>query len=57
MNLIIKKMVEREAFLSNPKHQYLVSEWGELDCSAQNEGNGDYYKYPSLSHFMNELWL
>ena len=29
----------------------------EHDCSANNKKNGDYYEYPSLSHFVNELWL
>ena len=48
-------MVERKAFLANPKHQYCVSQWGEHDYSAYDKKNGDYYKYPSLSHFINEL--
>ena len=43
-------MAERKSFLANPKHQYRVSQWGERDCSAHNEKNGDYYDYPSLSH-------
>ena len=25
--------------------------------SASNKKNGDYYEYPSLSHFTDELWL
>ena len=50
-------MVEMKAFLANPKHQYCISEWEKHDCSANNEKNRDYYKYPSLSHFMDELWL
>ena len=27
-------MVERKAFLANPKHQYCASQWGEHDCST-----------------------
>ena len=47
-------MVERKAFLSNPKHQYHVSKQGEHDCSAHNKKNGDYYENPSLSHITNQ---
>ena len=46
--------MERKAFLANPKHQYCVSLYGEHDCYAHNKKNGDYYEYPSLSHFMDE---
>ena len=45
-------MEERKAFPTNPKHR--VPQCGELDCSAHNENNGDYYDYPSLSHFTGE---
>ena len=48
-------MVERKAFPANQKHQYCVSQRGEHDCSAHNKKNGDYYDYPSLSHFTDEL--
>ena len=47
-------MVERKAFLANPKHQYHVSKYGEHDCSAYNKKNGDYFEYPSLTHFTEE---
>ena len=47
-------MVERKDFLANPMHQYRVSLCGEHDCGAYNKMNGDYYKYPSLSHFMDD---
>ena len=47
-------MVERIAFLANVKHQYRVSEYGEHDCRTQNEKNGNYYEYPSLTYFTNE---
>ena len=48
------KMVEKKAVLDFPKHQYPVSQWGEHNCSAYNKKNGDYYEYPSLSHFIDE---
>ena len=48
-------MMEGKAFLANPKHQYHVSQCGEHDYSANNKKNGDYYEYPSSSHFANEL--
>ena len=47
-------MVEKKAFLVNPKTQYHVSQCGEHDCSAHNERNEDYKEHPSLSHFTNE---
>ena len=50
-------MVERKAFLVNPKHQDLVSQCGEHDYSTNNKKNGDYYEFTSLPHFMNELRL
>ena len=43
-------MVERKAFLANPKHQYRVPQWGEHTWSAHNEKNGNYNKDPSLTH-------
>ena len=48
-------MVERKAFLANPKSQYYVSQCREQDCSANTKRYGDYYEYPSLSHFTDEL--
>ena len=50
-------MVEKSAFLANPKDQYHVSQYGEHDCYANNKKNGDYNVHPCLSHFMDELWL
>ena len=49
--------MEEQAFLVNPTHQYRVSECGGHDCSANNKKDGDYYKYPSLPHFTNEVQL
>ena len=46
--------MERRAFLANPKHQYRESKHGEHDCSANNNENGDYYEYPSVSYFTDE---
>ena len=45
----------KKALLANPKHQYHISQCGDHDCNANNKKNGDSYRYPSLSHFMNEL--
>ena len=47
-------MVERKDYLTNPKHQDLVSQCGEHNYGVNNKENGDYYKYPSLSHFTVE---
>ena len=44
-------MMGRKAFLANPKHQYHVSQYGELDCIACNAKNGDYYEYPKFDSF------
>ena len=46
---------EKKAFPANPKHQFRVSQCGENDCHVNNKKNGDYYEYPGLSHFSNEL--
>ena len=45
----------KKPFLAKPKHQYCVAHCGEHDCSANNNKNGDYNEYPSLSYFMDEL--
>ena len=50
-------MVEKNAFLANPKCQYHVSQGGEHGYGAHNTKNRDYYEYPSLSHFVNKLLL
>ena len=44
-------MVERKAFLADPKHQYRVFQCGERDCSAHNKKNGDYYDFPNFDSF------
>ena len=48
-------MVERKAFLANPKHQFFVSQTREHDCNAQSQKNGGYNKDPSLTHLMDKL--
>ena len=55
MNFDYKENGRKEAFPANQKHQYHVSQCGEQDCRANNKKNGDYYEYPSLSQFMEEL--
>ena len=47
-------MVERKAFIANPKHQYYVSQCLEHDYSAHKKKNGDYNEYPSLYHFRDD---
>ena len=47
-------MGERKAFIANPKLKYHVPQKGEHDCSVYNKKNGVYYKYPSLTHFVDE---
>ena len=47
-------MVERKAFLANPKHHYRAAQCEEHDCSAHNKNNGGYYKYPSLTYFKDK---
>ena len=55
MNFDYKEIGGKNTFLANPKHQYHVFQCGKLDCHANNNKNGDYYVYPSLSHFTDEL--
>ena len=52
--LIMRKMLETEAFLANPKHRYHVSLWEEHDCTTHNKKNGHYYEYPSLAYSIDE---
>ena len=47
----------KKAYLANPKHQYRVCQCGEHDQHANDKKTGDYYEYPSLSHFTDRLWL
>ena len=55
MNFGYKENGGKEAFLVNPKHQYRVSQCGEHDYHAKNKTIRDYFEYPCLSHFMDEL--
>ena len=48
-------MVEGKTFPANQKLQYHAFQYGEHDCSANNEKNKDYYDYTSLPYFTNEL--
>ena len=54
MSFDYEEMVERKAFLANPKCQYHVSQCGEQDCSTHNKKNKDYYYYQSLAYFTEE---
>ena len=55
MNFDYKENGEEKAFLVNLKHQDGVSQGGEHDYGANNKNNGYGYRYPSFSHFTNEL--
>ena len=52
--LVIRNIVERKAFIANPKHQYRVPQCGEHGCSAHDKKNVDYYEYQSLTLFADE---
>ena len=45
----------KKALFPNPKHQYHVSQYEEHDRRANNKKNRDYYEYPSLFCFSDEL--
>ena len=55
LNINYKKNDGKKTFLVNLKHQFRASQCGEHDCSANNEKDGDFYYYPSLPHFTDEL--
>ena len=54
LNIDYKENGRKKAFPTISRHQYHVSQCGEHDCCANNNKNGDYYVYPSLSHFTDE---
>ena len=55
MNFNYKENGGKKAFPANSKHQYRVSQCREDDSCFNNKKNGDYYEYPSFSHFTDEL--
>ena len=55
INIDCKENGGKKAFLANLKHQYHLSQCGELNCCANNKKNRDYHVHPPLSHFMDEL--
>ena len=55
MNLNYKGNGGKKAFLVKPKHQYCVSKYTKHNSNATKKKNGDYYKYLSLYHFMDDL--
>ena len=57
MNFDYEENGGKKVLLANPKHHDHVSQYGEHDCRANNKKNEDFYEYPSLSHFMDELCL
>ena len=57
MNFDYNENGGKKSFLCKSKASISCIQWAEHDCSANNKKNGDYYERPSLSHFMDELWL
>ena len=57
ININYKENAGKKSLLANPKHQYRESQYGKHDCSANKKKNYDYYEYPSLSNFTEELRL
>ena len=54
MNINYKENGERKSFSCKSQASNHVPQCGEHDSSAHNENNGDFYDYPSLSHFTDE---
>ena len=54
-NFHFKENGGKKAFHANPKPQYHISQCGGQDCRVNNQKNGDYYEYPNVSPFSNEL--
>ena len=44
----------KKSFSCKSKDEYRVCQCVEHDCSVYNKKNRHYYKYPSLTHFMEE---
>ena len=55
MNFNYSENSGKKSFSRNPNHQDRISQYGEHDSNANNKNNGNYYKNPSLSHFVDEL--
>ena len=55
INIDYKENGGKNAFLVNLKHQYRVSQCGELDCCINSKKNEDYHVRQCLSHFTDEL--
>ena len=53
--LIIRKMVERKAFLAKSNHEYHVSQLEEGVLWPNHEKIRDYYENPCLSHLVDKL--
>ena len=55
--LILKKMVERKAFLGNQRINIMYLDVDNMFIVANHKKNGHYYECPSLSHLTDELWF
>ena len=57
MNFDCKENGGKKAFPTNLKHQYHVSQCGEIDYCTSDRRNGDYNKHQSLTHFTDGRYL
>ena len=57
MNFDYEENGGMKCFSCKSKESNCVSQCGEQDCSANNKRYGDYYEYPSLTHFTDEFQL
>ena len=55
MNINHKENGGKRTFSCKPKASILCIAMWRKDCSANNKKNGDYYEYPILSQFTDEL--
>ena len=55
MNFDYKENYGKKSFSCKSKALILCIHCGEHGCNANNKKNADYYEYPSLSLFTDEL--
>ena len=55
MNFDYEENGGKESFSCKSKASISYIQYGEHNCSANKKKNGDYFEYPSLSHFSDEL--
>ena len=57
MGIKYKEMVERNFFLQIQRSNIVHPNVENMVVVPNHNRNGDYYENPSLSYFMDELWL